>query len=191
MENSELQDRLKLIETMMEEGRKSTQSWGWSFLLWGLGPLLAMWWTDRWPHAAWAWPVTMGLCILINGLVLAARKRRGISKTTTSRALAAVWRCAGATVLLLACGAVWSGAIELRALYVALFALAAVAHGTSSLILRWWPQFLAALVWWVAGALAFVVPAAELQWLAVLALVLANVVFGGWLTYREWSGKDA
>ena len=189
-DRNEVLDRLKLIETMMSEGRKSTERWGWSFLLWGIGPLIAMLWVSRWPYAEWAWPVTMGICIIVNGLVLNARKRHGEWKTATSRSLSAVWTCAGATVLLLASGAAWSGSIEPRFIYVALFALAAVAHGTSSLILRWWPQFLAALVWWLASALALVVPAARLQELAVLALVLANIVFGAWLTYREWNRKD-
>ena len=189
-DQKEMLDRLKLIETMMAEGKRTTQRWGWSFLLWGIGPLIAMLWAAHWPHAEWAWPVTIGLCIIVNGLVLKARKRRSESKTTTMRSVGAVWTCAGATVLLVAFGAVWSGMVEFRYLYVALFALAAVAHGASSLILRWWPQFLAALVWWVASVMAYVVPADRLQELAALALVLGNVVFGAWLTYCEWSRKD-
>jgi hypothetical protein len=183
-------DRLKLIESMMAEGRRSTQRWGWSFLLWGIGPPIAMRWAAHWPHAVWAWPVTMGVCIVINGLVVKARNRRGESETTTMRSVGAVWTCAGVTVVLLAVGAVWSGMVEFRCVYVALFALAAVAHGASSLILRWWPQFLAALVWWVASVMAYVAPAARLPELAVLALILGNIVFGPWLTYCEWRRID-
>ena len=190
LDPKETLDRLKLIETMMAEGRRSTQRWGWSFLLWGIGPLTAMLWAADWPHPDWAWPVTMGLCIIVNGLVLKARKRRGEFETTTMRSVGAVWTCAGVTVLLLAFGAAWSGITEFRFLYAALFALAAVAHGASSLILRWWPQFLAALVWWLASILAFVVPAGRLAELAALALILGNIVFGAWLTYCEWSRRD-
>ena len=189
-DRKETLDRLKLIEAMMAEGRRSTQRWGWSFLLWGIGPLMAMLWAADWPHPDWSWPVTMGLCIMVNGLVLKARNRRGEFETTTMRSVGAVWTCAGVTVLLLAFGAVWSGMVEFRYLYVILFALAAVAHGASSLILRWWPQFLAAVVWWLASILAFVVPNSGLTELAVLALLLGNVVFGAWLTYCEWSRKD-
>ena len=188
-DRKEMLDRLKLIETMMAEGRQTTQRWGWTFLLWGTGPLMAILWSAHWEHAEWAWPVTMGLCIVVNGLVVAARKQTGQSKTTTTRSLRAVWTCVGAPALLFALAAVWSGMIEFRYLYAALFALAAAAHGTSSLILRWRPQFLAALVW-AASAAAFVVPAARLQDLAALALVLGNIVFGAWLTYCEWSRKD-
>ncbi len=31
----DLNARLKLIEDMIAEGRRSTQSWGWTFVLWG------------------------------------------------------------------------------------------------------------------------------------------------------------
>jgi len=189
-DRKEMLDRLKLIESMIAEGRRSTQRWGWSFLLWGIGPLFAMRWAAHWPHPGWAWPVTMGVCIVVNGLVVKARQRRGEPETTTMRSVGAVWTCAGVTVVLLAVGAVWSGVVEFRCVYVALFALAAVAHGASSLILRWWPQFLAALVWWVAGAMAYVAPAARLADLAAWALVLGNVLFGAWLTYCEWRRSD-
>src|ERR1039457_7666545 len=113
-DRKEMLDRLKLIESMMAEGRRSTQRWGRSFLLWGIGPLIAMRWAAHWPHAVWAWPVTMGVCIVINGLVVKARNRRGESETTTMRSVGAVWTCAGVTVVLLAVGAVWSGMVEFR-----------------------------------------------------------------------------
>src|ERR1039457_812684 len=184
-DRKEMLDRLKLIESMMAEGRRSTQRWGRSFLLWGIGPLIAMRWAAHWPHAVWAWPVTMGVCIVINGLVVKARNRRGESETTTMRSVGAVWTCAGVTVVLLAVGAVWSGMVEFRCVYVALFALAAVAHGASSLTLRWWPQFLAALVWWVASVMAYVAPAARLPDLGVLAFIWGTIVFAPWLTCGE------
>jgi hypothetical protein len=187
---TEILERLKLIETMMAEGRRTTERWGWSFLLWGIGPLIAMRWETHWPHAEWAWSVVIILCILVNGIVLKAQKRRRESTTTTMRSIGAVWTCVGVTVLLLAFGAVASGAIEFRLLYAALFALAAVANGSSGLILRWWPQFLAALVWWLASVMAFVVPVGRLQGLAALSLILGNIVFGAWLTYCELRRKD-
>ena len=40
----ELKDRLKLIESMMAEGRRSTESWGWSFVLWGVAYYVATAW---------------------------------------------------------------------------------------------------------------------------------------------------
>lgn len=32
----ELKERLSLIESMVAEGRRNTESWGWTFVLWAL-----------------------------------------------------------------------------------------------------------------------------------------------------------
>jgi hypothetical protein len=186
-DRTEILNRLRMIEQMMAEGRRTTQRWGWMFLLWGIGPLAAMWWEARGPRPALAWPVVMAICVIVNGVVIQARKRRGEARTMETRSVGAVWASAGCTVLLLSLGAIWSGALDLRSLCVALFAIAAVAHSTSSVTLRWLPQFLAAVVWWAAGVAALVVPAADLQILSAAALLLGNVVFGAWLALREWS----
>jgi hypothetical protein len=185
--NPELLGRLALIEKMVAEGRRSTARRGWLFLLWGAGPLLAILWTSIRPFSVWAWPVVLAICVLIHGMVARFRSRRGESKTASMHAVGAVWTCTGVTVLLLALCAAWSGTLEARALYVIFFALASVAHGTSSLILRWLPQFLAALVWWLASIAAFFVPIAHLRLIAIAALILGNLVFGAWLVYCERS----
>ena len=36
VEEQELKDRLSLIESMIAEGRRTTESWGWTFVLWGV-----------------------------------------------------------------------------------------------------------------------------------------------------------
>jgi len=190
-DRNEILNRLKLIEDMMAEGRRTSQRWGWTLLLWGAGPLLAMLWAARWPHPEWAWPVVIGVGVIVNGLIIRLRESRGHRETAAMRSVGAVWACVGLAALLLAFGAVWAAVADLRLLYAALFVLAAVAHNASSLILKWRPQFLAALVWWLSAAAAFAVPADRLEYLAALALLLGNVVFGGWLTYREWRRQDA
>ena len=190
-DSNEINARLQSIETMMAEGRRSTQRWGWVFLLWGIGPLIAIEWEAHWAFAPWAWPVTTLACVAVNGLVAHLRGRRGQAEPAAFRSVGAVWSCAGFTVLLLAIGAAWSGLAGLPAVYAALFALAAVAHGSSALILRWWPQFLAAFVWWIATVAAFAVPASDLRDLAAAALLLGNVGFGAWLTFQEWRHTHA
>src|SRR5215471_16342605 len=182
----ELQERLRLIEAMMAEGKRTTERWGWTFLLWGIGPLLAIAWAAYGPGGDWAWPVTLAVCILVNGVVVRLRKRGGSARTTAGRSIGAVWACTGITVLLLGFGTVASRSIDFRFLYVETFALAAVAHATSAFILRWWPQFLAAMIWWIASFVAFYLPPARLQILAAVSLLLGNVMFGAWLTYRDW-----
>jgi len=189
-DQSEVLDRLRLIEHMMAEGRRTTQRWGWMFLLWGIGPLVAMWWEYAWPGTVLAWPAVTLACILVNGAVIRARRRRGEARTPTMSAVGAVWASAGVAVLVLALAAAWSRALELRALYIMFFALAAVAHTACALMLRWAAQFLAALVWWAAAWAAFILPAPQLRLLAAAALLAGNVAFGVWLTYREWHAHE-
>jgi hypothetical protein len=190
LNQGEVEGRLRLIEEMMAEGRRSTERWGWVFLLWGLGPLMAMLWAAKWPHGEWAWPAILGICVILNGIFVRLRKRRGEARTAAMRSIGAVWTCVGVTVLLLGFADAFARTIDFRFLYVTAFALAAVAHGASSIILRWKAQFLAALVWWFASALAFVAPGARLAEIAAWALVLGNVAFGAWLSYCEWRRAD-
>ncbi|MBV9009930.1 MAG: hypothetical protein JO354_12315 [Verrucomicrobia bacterium] len=92
-------------------------------------------------------------------------------------------------MLLIALGAALFGR-DARWFYIVLFALAAVAHSASSIILRWLPQFLSAVVWWAAALCAFLWPVTQLRILAAAALLLGNVVFGTWLTWQEWGHKN-
>jgi hypothetical protein len=57
-EELELKDRLNLIENMIAEGRRTTESWGWTFVLWGVAYYVAIAWSS-WGHGTLAWPVTM------------------------------------------------------------------------------------------------------------------------------------
>jgi len=69
-DQTDVVSRLRLIEEMMAEGRRTTERWGWAFLLWGIGPVIAMLWESRWPHGAWAWPMVVVLCVVLNGAAL-------------------------------------------------------------------------------------------------------------------------
>jgi hypothetical protein len=44
VEEQELRDRLSLIESMIADGRRSTERWAWSFLLWGIAYYVAFAW---------------------------------------------------------------------------------------------------------------------------------------------------
>ncbi|MGH9646857.1 MAG: hypothetical protein ACRD4E_08590, partial [Bryobacteraceae bacterium] len=126
---AELMDRLALIERMVAEGRRSTERWGWVFLLWGAGPAIAILWAARWP---WAWPVTAIACIAINGLgIRRARKWKPRSGTTPMRSIGAIWRCAAISLAVLTVGALYSGVAGHPMFFAALFALPAIAHGAS------------------------------------------------------------
>ena len=58
VEELELKDRLSLIESMIAEGRRTTESWAWTFVFWGVAYYVAIAWTafNQWPYA---WLVTM------------------------------------------------------------------------------------------------------------------------------------
>ncbi len=40
----DLAERVRLIESMMAEGRQKTESWGWTFVLWGVAYYVATAW---------------------------------------------------------------------------------------------------------------------------------------------------
>jgi hypothetical protein len=185
LSQTEILERIRVIQAMIAEGRRATEWWGWVFLLWGTGPLIGMYWETHWPSAALAWPTILTICIVVNGVVSGMRRRRRQTVTLAARSVAAVWLCTGIAVIVWTIAAVSSGTLDLRYVYAAVFAFVAVAHGTSSLILRWLPQVLAALVWLFASLAAFRVPGEQLHDLAAIALVLGNIVFGAWLWYRE------
>src|ERR1700693_4349852 len=60
-----LNERLTLIGTMIAEGRRTTESFSWVFVLWGLAYYVAIAWSTGgftgviWGSRYMAWPVTM------------------------------------------------------------------------------------------------------------------------------------
>ena len=58
----ELKDRLSLIESMIAEGRRKTEGWGWTFVLWGVAYYLAMAWSV-WGHGVWACLLYTSRCV--------------------------------------------------------------------------------------------------------------------------------
>ena len=44
IQDQELKDRLSLIESMIAEGRRTTESWGWTFVFWGVAYYVAIAW---------------------------------------------------------------------------------------------------------------------------------------------------
>lgn len=37
---TDLLERLAVLEQMVNEGRRSTERWGWDFILWGIAPTI-------------------------------------------------------------------------------------------------------------------------------------------------------
>jgi hypothetical protein len=173
----ELKDRLSLIESMIAEGRRNTESWGWTFVLWGVAYYLAIAWST-WGHSAWAWPVTM-LIAVVATVVVASSKGGNHPETTLSRAIGSIWIALGVSmsVLFLALGL--SGRLTDQHLFVAVVsAILGMANGASALILRWRVQFACAVVWWVAAVTTCFGTDAQSMIVFLVAIFLCEIVFG-------------
>jgi hypothetical protein len=152
LDQHELADRLNLIESMIAEGRRTTESWGWTFVLWGIAYYVAIAWAAA-GHPALAWPVTMAAAGTITGVV-ASRREHDKPSTTLGRSMAAIWVSLGITLFLLMMSLAWSGRLDAHNSVAIVGAMLGMANCTSSIILRWKMQFACALVWWAVAVLA-------------------------------------
>lgn len=176
----EIQDRLNWIESMVLEGRRGTQSWGWAFLLWGIAYLVAFGWSAV-SSFAWIWPITMVAAALLTvGIV--RWKGVGHAQTTASRAIGAIWAAMGISAFLLFMTLSLSGRLtDEHVFFATLAAILGLVNGASAMILRWRAQFACALVWWAAA----VVSCYEAPMAFLAALFLCQIVFGVYLMYVE------
>lgn len=182
----EVRDRLNLIESMMLEGRRSTEHWGWVFVLWGVAYYVAIVWSVE-ARFGWAWPITVIAAVLISELV---RRARGgaHARTALSRSVGAVWSSFGVSIFLLLMGLALSGRLtDGHVAFAIIAAMLGMVNGASGMILRWKPQMACAVVWWAAAlvccwekVLLFETPLAFLA-----AVFLCQIVFGVYLMYLE------
>jgi len=145
----ELAERLNIIEKMIAEGRRHTESWGWTFILWGIAYYVALAWT-AWRHSEWAWPATVLIAVVIT-IVVAYSKNARHPGTTLGRAIGSIWIALGISISLLFLALGFSGRLTDQHVFVAVIAgILGMANGASALILRWKVQFACAAVWWLA-----------------------------------------
>ena len=175
-EQHDLAERLNLIETMIAEGRRTTESWGWTFVLWGLAYYVAIGWTAT-GHPAFAWPVTMTAAGVITGMV-AGRRRHNKPSTTLGRTMAAIWISLGVSISLLMMSLAWSGRLESHSSVAIVCAMLGMANATSSIVLRWKVQFACALVWWGSSVAACFVSDNVCSAIFLVAIFLCQIVFG-------------
>ncbi len=124
----ELTERLKLIETMIAEGRRTTTKWGWTFVLWGLAYYVAIAWAT-WGRSSWAWPVTMVAAAVLSS-VLASRMKRGQPQTTIGRAIAAPWIAMGISIMIVLTALAVSGRYNPHVYVAIVGAMLGTAHLT-------------------------------------------------------------
>ena len=180
--NEELAQRIDIVETMIAEGKRHTERWGWLFVLWGIGQLGALARSRTVPESAEvAWQVSVVACALVTvGWVarMALQQRRG-KATLVGRALGALWWATGVALALMLsepklaeAGGGSGHGIHLGTA----FALLGAAHAISGVILQWKLQVAIGLTYWVAAVAAMLAPSNSI-WLTGVTAVL-GVAFG-------------
>lgn len=178
MSTRDLQERLALIEGMIAEGRRRTEGWGWTFVLWGMAYYVAIAWAT-WGHSTLAWPVTMIAACVLTGII-ASRVGRREPETTLGRAMLAIWVAMGISLFTCLFALGMSGRYELHVFVVIIGGALGTANATSSILLKWRMQFACALVWWAAAVAACFTSDAQTSVVFLVAIFFCGIVFGGY-----------
>jgi hypothetical protein len=188
----DLNERLNLISNMIAEGRRSTESWGWTFLLWGVAYCVAILWAS-WggSPSVWgnhyvsigsarsgvAWPVTMVTAVILT-MIIGLRKGRGGPGTSAVRAIVSIWISVGGAMLLLFPALAISGRLDEHSFVAIVSAMLGVANGASGMFLRWKLQIVCAFVWWAAAVAACFGSMAQVTTVFLTAIFFCQIVFG-------------
>ena len=183
--NNELADRLNLIEAMIAEGRRKQESWGWTFVLWGVAYYIAFFW--GWLGGFnYAWPVTMIAASVLTMLIV-RRRRVNSPSTTMGRAIGSIWTAMGLTMFVVLCSMGYSGRLSEGHAMIAVFAgMVGMANAACSMTLRWKVQFACALVWWATAVAACYCSDAMLLPVFLVSVFLGQIVFGGAMMISEY-----
>jgi hypothetical protein len=200
----ELSARLSLIEAMIAEGRQKTESWGWTFVLWGvaysaaivfgnLGAPLAEWTTFG--HRSLAWPVTMVAAIVVMFVypALASRNKPNAPDTTIGRAIYSMWIAMGISMFLLLLASGTSGRLDQQMFVAIVGSMLGTTNAASSMILKWRQQGLCAIVWWATAVAACFCTVTQCTILFLTAIFLCQIVFGayGMISERKMMARKS
>ncbi len=178
----ELKDRLELIESMLAAGRRKTENWGWTFVLWGVAYYVAIAWAS-FGGSNLAWPVSMIAAAIVT-IVVASRKRVREPETTIGRAIGSIWISLGITMFILFMAMGVSHRFEAHVFVAFISAMLGMANATSGLILKWKMQLACAVVWWVAAVATCFVDAKQTTIVFLAAIFFCQIVFGVYAMIR-------
>jgi hypothetical protein len=181
----ELKERLNLISTMIAEGRRTTESYSWTFILWGVAYFVAIAWATwgsswaMWGHNWQAWPVTM-ISAFVLTWILAIRKFKGGNQpsTTMGRAISSIWIAMGLSMFILLFSMGMSGRSDQQVFVAIITTMLGTANAASGILLRWKQQFACAVVWWSAAVVACFGSVARSTIAFLAAIFLCQIVFG-------------
>jgi len=182
--DQELLQRLELIESMVLQGRRTTQNWGWSFALWGAGQLVALAWSVFLGHPEIAWPATMTLCGVLTGIGSSRMRKAEGAESIVSRSLGSVWFSCGIALFFLGIIGNSIGFFTFRSFMEVLFALMGVANVASGIILRWRTQQVLGAIWWTGAIVIMLGSDTVALWLFVGMTLCAELLFGIYLMLR-------
>jgi hypothetical protein len=191
MNEREIGERIALIESMMRSGRKSTEYWGWNFLLWGIAYLVAVAWSSFLPQAGGrmlAWPVTMVFAVLLT-IAIARGRMRSKPRTEKSRGIQATWTAVGCGIFVFAFPVAYSGHFQAQAFMAAIEVMLGIAHVGSGILLRWTTQIVVGALWWVAAIASCFVNGNAIAYVFLAATLVCNIGFGIYLMIRESRDK--
>jgi hypothetical protein len=181
----ELKERLALIESMMLEGRRTTQRWGWTIVLWGAAFYFAIAWSSGmftgpiWGGHYLAWPVTMiGTFVFVRVLASKRHKEAGTPTTTIGRAIISIWTAMGISIFALLLPMGLSGRGDQQTYVAVISAMLGMANAGSGILLKWKAQFACAVVWWIAGAVSCLGSITQSSIAFLTAIFFCQIVFG-------------
>jgi hypothetical protein len=179
----ELTERLNMVEALIAEGRRTYESWGWTFVLWGVAYYVAFFWA-AWGRFAYAWPVTVIAAALLT--VVKFWRRSNQPRTTLGRAIGSTWTAMGISMFILFDALGFGGHLtDARIFFAAASGMLGMTNAACSMMLKWKAEFACALVWWAAAVIASFgsMNAAVDAFLA--AIFLCQIVFGTYAMILE------
>ncbi len=185
----EWQERLELIEKMMLEARRTTEYWGWNFVLWGTAYLIAIAWTALGRMPSLAWPVTM-IAAGVATAVIGRRKARTQPGTVLGRAMMAIWVSIGWALFIFCFATSATGHWETHASLAAIESFLGAANMASGILLRWRAQASVGILWWAAAIATCFVSANQVGWIFIAITVVGMIGFGLYLMVLESKAKS-
>ena len=179
----DLKERVALIEEMMAEGRRTTESWGWVFLLWGVAYCVAVL-AGGLVKNPLVWPVTMISACVLTG-VLISMKRKDQPHTKMGHAIGSIWIATGISMFLVFLSLGTSGRIDQHIMIAVLGAMLGSTNAASALILRWKMQFACAVVWWVCAVFACFGKGSQITAVFLTSIFFCQIVFGIYAMMQE------
>jgi hypothetical protein len=190
MDGKDLAERVRLIESMMAEGRHGTERWGWSFVLWGVAYLVATVWSSGfvggsvWSQRYLAWPVTMIAAGIATGVAI-ARMKKGQPANTLGKAIGAIWRAMGICLFVVLMSLGYSGRYDTHVFLAIIGGMLGVANMASATILKWKMQFACGVVWLGSAVAACFGTENQAGMVFLAATFFCQIVFGVYAMFLE------